>query len=80
MKWLDILITELDKAAGLWVTKLKVADEEEGEDDSEGREALQSLSFLLFSARHILVFLSFILKSSLTITLIRGTWTHLKFQ
>jgi len=37
VKWLEILITELDKAAGLWVTKLKQEDEEEGEDDSEDK-------------------------------------------
>ena len=36
MKWLEILITELDKAAGLWVTKLEDPEEEEGEDESEG--------------------------------------------
>ena len=36
MKWLEILITELDKAAGLWVTKLQDPEEEEGEDESEG--------------------------------------------
>ena len=36
VKWLETLITELDKAAGLWVTKLN-DDEEEGEDEREGK-------------------------------------------
>ena len=39
VKWLETLITELDKAAGLWVTKLN-DDEEEGEDEREGKNGI----------------------------------------
>ena len=34
VKWLEILMTELDNASGLWVTKVEHSEEE---DDSEGR-------------------------------------------